>query len=55
MPFKSEAQRKYLYATHPKLAEKFQKETPKDADLPEHVAKGEKKLNAMKSIAKKES
>jgi hypothetical protein len=37
MPFKSEAQRAYLYATHPEIAKRFQEETPKCAKLPEHV------------------
>jgi hypothetical protein len=29
MPFKSEAQRKFLWATDPKLAKRWAKETPK--------------------------
>lgn len=37
MPFKSEAQRKFLFATDPKLAEKFAAETPKNAKIPEKV------------------
>ena len=28
-----------MYAKHPELAKKFQAETPKGADLPEHVKK----------------
>ena len=39
MPFKSEAQRKFLYANYPEMAKRWQKHTPKDADLPEHVKK----------------
>jgi len=39
MPFKSEAQRKFLYAKHPEIAKEFQEATPKGAKLPEHVAK----------------
>lgn len=38
MPFKSDAQRKFLYATDPKLAEKFAKETPEGTDLPSKVS-----------------
>lgn len=38
MPFKSEAQRRYLYKNHPEIAAQFEAETPKDAKLPEHVA-----------------
>jgi hypothetical protein len=37
MPFKSDAQRRYMYARLPKLAEKWSKETPKGKDLPEKV------------------
>ena len=43
MPIKSKAQRRFLHATDPKLAEKFEKETPKNKKLPEHVKKGKKK------------
>ena len=49
MPFKSDAQRKYLFATDPKLAEKFAKETPKGANLPEKVAARKKALAAKAS------
>ena len=37
MPFKSEAQRRYLYATNKKVAEKYAKHTPKGKKLPERV------------------
>jgi hypothetical protein len=37
MPFKSKAQRRWMYAKHPKMAKKWQKHTPKNAELPEHV------------------
>lgn len=37
MPLKSKAQRRYLHATNPTLAAKFEKETPKGKKLPEHV------------------
>jgi hypothetical protein len=39
MPFKSQAQRAYMYANHPQLAKEFEEATPKGASLPEHVAK----------------
>lgn len=39
MPFKSTAQKGFLYARHPDLAEKFQAETPKGVKLPGHVKK----------------
>lgn len=41
MPFESEAQRRFMFAKHPKIAEEFAKHTPKDADLPEHVKMAE--------------
>lgn len=45
MPFKSKAQRRYLYAKDPEVAKEFEKETPKKGKLPEHVKpkKGKKK------------
>jgi hypothetical protein len=36
MPFKSRAQEKWMYATHPKMARQWQKETPQ-GKLPEKV------------------
>jgi len=39
MPIKSKAQRKYLWAVHPDIAKKFEKETPKGKKLPEKVKK----------------
>jgi hypothetical protein len=39
MPFKSKAQRRFMYAVHPEVAEKFEKETPEGAKLPERVKK----------------
>ena len=38
MPFKSDAQRRFMYATKPKMAAKWAKETPKGKDLPERVS-----------------
>ena len=37
MPFKSSAQRAYLFSKRPDVAEKFEKETPKGKELPHHV------------------
>lgn len=42
MPFKSEAQRRYLYANEPEVAREFQAHTPKGAKLPRHVGKKKK-------------
>jgi hypothetical protein len=43
MPIKSKVQRKYLWATNPKLAKKFEEETPKGKKLPKKVKKSKKK------------
>jgi len=37
MPFKSRAQKGYLYAREPAVAKRFQAETPKGAKLPARV------------------
>lgn len=37
MPFKSKAQRAYLFAKHPSIAKKFAKHTPKGKKLPARV------------------
>lgn len=39
MPMKSKAQRRYLHAKHPKIAEEFEKKTPKSKKLPEKAKK----------------
>ena len=38
MPFVSKAQRGFFHANMPALAKKWEKETPKDAKLPEKKA-----------------
>lgn len=43
MPMKSKAQRRYLHATKPELAQKFEDETPKGKKLPEHAKKAKKR------------
>lgn len=37
MPFKSESQKKWMYANKPKMAKEWQKETPKGKKLPNKV------------------
>jgi hypothetical protein len=37
MPFKSKAQRRYMYANYPKIAQRWSKHTPKNTKLPEYV------------------
>lgn len=39
MPFKSKAQRAYLYANKPELAKEFERKTPKNKKLPKLVKK----------------
>jgi len=39
MPIKSKAQRRFLHARKPRLAKKFESETPKGKKLPEKVKK----------------
>lgn len=43
MPFKSEAQRKFLFANKPKVAKEFASKTPKGKRLPKRVGKKGKK------------
>jgi len=37
MPFRSAAQRKFLFAKHPTVAREFASKTPKGKKLPAHV------------------
>ena len=43
MPYKSDAQRRFMHAVHPDIAKRFDKETKKGARLPEYVKKKKKK------------
>ena len=47
VPMLSQAQRRYLWAKHPKLAAEFEAATPKGKDLPEHVTRKKKKHAGM--------
>ena len=42
MPMRSQAQRGFLWATHPKVAKEFEKHTPKGKKLPKHVRRKKK-------------
>lgn len=46
MPFKSNAQRRFLFATDPETAKEFAAKTPRGKKLPEHV-----RHKAMKKMA----
>lgn len=50
MPFKSEAQRRWMHKTHPEMAKTWEAETPK-TKLPEHV--GEKSSRRVKTPEKR--
>jgi len=43
MPFKSEQQRKFMYATNPKMAVQWEEHTPKGKALPKKVKKKQRK------------
>lgn len=43
MAFKSQAQRKYLFANNPKVAKEFAKKTPKGKRLPNKVKRKKRK------------
>lgn len=36
MPFKSKAQRRWMYANHPEMAKHWEADTPKNAKLPNY-------------------
>lgn len=39
MPFKSQQQRKFMYAKHPEMAKEWEEKTPKGKALPKKVKK----------------
>lgn len=39
MPFKSEAQRRFMWAKHPEIAKRWADENPGQHNLPKHVKK----------------
>ena len=49
MPFKSQAQRKFMYAKHPGIAKKWSKEYPNQGKLPKHVKRSLKKAKYKKA------
>lgn len=42
MPYRSEAQRRFLEANHPEIAKQFEAETPASAKLPERAGRPRK-------------
>lgn len=56
MPFKSQAQRRYLHATKPKTAAKFEAHTRKGEDLPERIGPpggGDQRKQAVASLRRR--
>jgi len=53
MPFKSEAQRKFLFSQKPKIAKEFAKATPKGAKLPKKVKKKKRTVKTKVSRRKR--
>lgn len=51
MPFQSQAQRSFMYAKHPEIAKRWEKETP-PGKLPEHVSTHAAKMKAMNKVLK---
>lgn len=45
MPMQSQKQRAFLWARHPKIARKFESETPKGRKLPEYKSALKRKLD----------
>jgi hypothetical protein len=43
LPFKSSAQRSWMYANHPQMAAEWEAATPKGKKLPKHVKKAKRK------------
>lgn len=52
MPFRSEAQRRYLWAKHPEIAKKWAHEFPGKRKLPKHKKRKTAKKKRMKSSRK---
>ena len=52
MPFESEAQRRYMYSQHPKLAKEFEAATPKGKKLPEYKNKKKSKAEMINKTLK---
>lgn len=51
MPFKSDAQRAFMYSQHPEIAKRWRKESGSQTNLPKRVKGGKKKdSKAMKGL-----
>jgi len=54
MPFKSDAQRAFMYSQHPEIAKRWRKESGPQTDLPEHKNK-KKNHKALEGLRKAKS
>lgn len=52
MPFKSEAQKRWMYINHPEMAEEWERHTPKGEKLPKRVKKASSKKKARRASRK---
>lgn len=55
MPFESEAQRRFMFAQHPRIAKRWAKETPKGKDLPEKKTDSDPEETKDKAEAEKKA
>lgn len=53
MPFKSDAQRAFMYSQHPEIAKRWRKESGPQKDLPEHKT-AKKALEGLKKAKAKD-
>lgn len=51
LPFRSKAQRRFLFAKHPRIAKRFAQHTKKGVRLPEHASKRKRKRKRTKKKA----
>jgi hypothetical protein len=53
MPFKSDAQRRFMYAKHPGIAKRWSSEYPEQGELPERVDRKKRvRRKALKELSK---
>lgn len=54
MPFKSQAQRRFMYAKHPDIAKRWSSEYGPQKNLPEHVSEPKKlaRVKAMRRLSR---
>jgi len=52
MPFKSQAQRKFMYSKHPEIAKRWSKKYPTKKNLPKKL-KGKSEIDEVRDYGKK--